>query len=253
MAIEIQNLKLGYGSRILLEGVSATLPQGSLTALIGRNGTGKSTLLRALMGLEPMLQGDILLQEKSLETLNAPQRARLISFVSTDKIRIPNLRCEDAVALGRAPYTNWIGHLQETDHQVVARALDLVGMASFARKSMDTLSDGECQRILIARALAQDTPIILLDEPTAFLDLPNRYILASLLARLAHDERKCILFSTHDLDIALRLCDRVALIDTPDLHVLSAEQMRHSSLIERLFTENGIRFDPQTFLVHPEE
>ena len=121
--------------------------------------------------------------------------------------KIANLACEDVVALGRAPYTNWIGRMQETDRDIVARSLRLVGMEAFARKTMDRMSDGECQRILIARALAQDTPVILLDEPTAFLDLPNRYELATLLRRLAHDEGKCILFSTHDLDVALGLCD----------------------------------------------
>ncbi|MFR5767487.1 MAG: ATP-binding cassette domain-containing protein [Alistipes sp.] len=123
------------------------------------------------------------------------------------------------------PYTNRIGRMQETDRDIVACLLRLVGMEAFACKTMDRMSDGECQRILIARALAQDTPVILLDEPTAFLDLPNRYELATLLRRLAHDEGKCILFSTHDLDVALGLCDAVALIDTPDLHCLPA--LRH--------------------------
>jgi ABC-type cobalamin/fe3+-siderophores transport systems, ATPase components len=111
------------------------------------------------------------------------------------------------------------------------------------------MSDGECQRILIARALAQDTPVILLDEPTAFLDLPNRYELATLLRRLAHDEGKCILFSTHDLDVALGLCDAVALIDTPDLHCLPASDMASSGHIERLFAGAGISFDPATLTI----
>ena len=120
-----------------------------------------------------------------------------------------------SVALGRPPYTNWIGRVQEQDKAIVERSLELVGMAAFAGKTMDRMSDGECQRVMIARALAQDTPIILLDEPTSFLDLPNRYELCTLLRRLAHDHRKCILFSTHELDIALSLCDSIALIDPP--------------------------------------
>ncbi len=136
--------------------------------------------------------------------------------MTTDKVRIANLTCEDVVSLGRAPYTNWIGRMQDGDRTVVERSLDLVGMSAFARKTLDRMSDGECQRVMIARALAQDTPVILLDEPTAFLDLPNRYELATLLRRLSRDEGKCILFSTHDLDIALSLCDAVALIDPPD-------------------------------------
>lgn len=244
--ISLCNLSIGYGSRILVENANASLPTGSITALIGRNGTGKSTLLRAIAGLGPVVKGELFLCGKSLDALTPLQRASTISFVTTDKVRIANLCCEDVVSLGRAPYTNWIGRMQETDREIVTRSLALVGMASFARKTMDRMSDGECQRILIARALAQDTPVILLDEPTAFLDLPNRYELASLLRRLAHDEGKCILFSTHDLDVALGLCDSVALIDTPSLHCLSAAEMTASGHIERLFTGDGITFDPST-------
>lgn len=126
------------------------------------------------------------------------------------------------------------------------RSLELVGMAAFAGKTMDRMSDGECQRVMIARALAQDTPVILLDEPTAFLDLPNRYELATLLGRLAHDEGKCILFSTHDLDVALSLCDGIALIDTPHLHHLPCDEMVRSGLIERLFAGESACFDAAT-------
>ncbi len=139
--------------------------------------------------------------------------------------------------------------MQQADRDIVSRSLSLVGMSSFARKTMDRMSDGECQRILIARALAQDTPVILLDEPTAFLDLPNRYELASLLRRLAHEEGKCIFFSTHDLDVALGLCDATALIDTPALHCMSAADMAASGHIERLFAGAGISFDPATLTI----
>ena len=122
------------------------------------------------------------------------------------------------VALGRAPYTNWLGLLQPEDRKIVDNAIQLVGMSGYAEKTMDKMSDGECQRIMIARALAQDTPVILLDEPTAFLDLPNRYELCLLLKKLAQEEGKCILFSTHDLDIALSLCDSIMLIDNPYMY-----------------------------------
>ena len=244
--IRLNDLTIGYGHRILLQHASATIPAGELVALVGRNGTGKSTLLRAIAGLGERLGGEIRLDGHSLETLSPQQLATTVSFVTTERVRIPNLRCEDVVALGRAPYTNWIGRVQEQDKAIVERSLELVGMAAFAGKTMDRMSDGECQRILIARALAQDTPVILLDEPTAFLDLPNRYELALLLRRLAHDEGKCILFSTHDLDVALTLCDTVALIDTPQLHALPAAEMAASGHIERLFTGGGIVFDAAT-------
>ena len=162
--------------------------------------------------------------------------ARRTAFVTTDKVRVANMRCEDLVALGRAPYTNWIGRLQDVDRRIVARSLSLVGMESFAGKCMDTLSDGECQRVMIARALAQQTPVILLDEPTAFLDMPNRYELCELLRRLAHDEGKTVLFSTHELDIATNCCDTIALIDTPQLIHLPVDEMLRSGAIDRLFS-----------------
>ena len=155
--------------------------------------------------------------------------------MATDKVRIANLPCEDLVALGRAPYTNWIGRLQDVDREIVADALAKVGMSDFAHKTMDRMSDGECQRVMIARALAQQTPVILLDEPTAFLDMPNRYELCRLLQRLAHDEQKAIIFSTHELDIASKMCDSIALIDPPHLLHQSAAEIVAGGAIERLF------------------
>ena len=244
--IELKELTLGYGQRTLLEMVNARMTSGQLIALLGRNGAGKSTLLRAMMGLEKPQSGEIILQGKKIASLKPEKLARSISFVTTDKVRIANLRCKDVVSMGRAPYTNWIGQLRPEDEMRVDTAIQLVGMSAYAEKTMDKMSDGECQRIMIARALAQDTPVILLDEPTAFLDLPNRYELCLLLKRLAQEEDKCILFSTHDLDIALSLCDAVALIDTPSLHLLPAGAMARSGLIERLFAGESARFDPET-------
>ncbi|MBR5333806.1 MAG: ABC transporter ATP-binding protein [Alistipes sp.] len=244
--IRFQDLTLGYGSRILIEKLSTRVKPGELTALVGRNGTGKSTLLRAIAGLGEILSGDIILADKPINELSTAERASTISFVTTDKVRIANLRCRDVVALGRAPYTNWIGRMQKQDEEIVMRSMELVGMGDYANKTMDRMSDGECQRIMIARALAQQTPIILLDEPTAFLDMPNRYELCTLLRRLAHEEQKCILFSTHELDIALELCDSIALISPPQLHLLPTDEMVKSGHIERLFTSGIVNFDPAT-------
>ena len=244
--IRFQSLSLGYGSRILIDSLSATVKRGELTALVGRNGTGKSTLLRAITGLGERKGGDILLGDKPIDSLSTAELAMMVAFVTTDKVRIANLRCRDVVALGRAPYTNWIGRMQEQDEEIVMRSMELVGMSDYADKTMDRMSDGECQRIMIARALAQQTPIILLDEPTAFLDMPNRYELCTLLQRLAHEEQKCILFSTHELDIALALCDSIALISPPQLHLLSTDEMVRSGYIEKLFTSGIVNFDPAT-------
>ncbi len=233
--IRLENISLGYGARRLLEGVTTRFEAGTLTALIGRNGAGKSTLLRALAGLEPLQAGAITIERTPIAELDGAEAARRVAFVATDKVRIANLPCEDLVALGRAPYTNWIGRLQAVDREIVADALAKVGMSDFARKTMDQMSDGECQRVMIARALAQQTPVILLDEPTAFLDMPNRYELCRLLQRLAHDEQKAIIFSTHELDIASKMCDTIALIDTPHLLHQSAAEMVAGGAIERLF------------------
>lgn len=247
--IELKELTVGYGQRTLLEKVSTRITSGQLVALLGRNGTGKSTLLRAMMGLEKPQTGEIRLQGKNITSLKPEKLARNISFVTTDKIRIANLRCEDVVALGRAPYTNWIGQLQPEDKARVNEAMRLVGMSDYAEKTMDQMSDGECQRIMIARALAQDTPVILLDEPTAFLDLPNRYELCLLLKKLAQKEGKCILFSTHDLDIALSLCDSIMLIDNPQLYSFPTSEMVTSGHIERLFRNESVTFDAQEMRV----
>lgn len=247
--IRFDNIRLGYGNRTLIENLSATVERGALTALVGRNGTGKSTLLRAIAQLGEVLSGEILLDGRPLQTLAPSEMASMVAFVTTDKVRIANLRCRDVVALGRAPYTNWIGRMQEQDKAIVEQALESVGMSDYADKTMDRMSDGECQRIMIARALAQQTPIILLDEPTAFLDMPNRYELCTLLRRLAHEEQKCILFSTHELDIALSLCDAIALIAPPELHILPTDDMVRSGHIERLFTTGIVAFDPASRMV----
>lgn len=233
--ITLRNITLAYGDRTLVENGSAEFAAGELTALVGRNGAGKSTLLRAVTAIEPPKSGEVLLDGKNAAAMPPEAIARTISFVGTEKVRIANLRCEDIVAIGRAPYTNWIGRMQAVDRRIVADALQAVGMEAFAARSIDTLSDGECQRIMIARALAQQTPTIVLDEPSAFLDIPTRFEICRLLQRLAHDEGKCILFSTHDLDAAMPVCDSVAVISDRTITKLPTAEIRRQGIIERLF------------------
>lgn len=236
--ITLQNLIIGYKGRALLNDVSAEFKESTITSLIGRNGTGKSTLLRAIAGLNINYTGTILLEGKDIRSLSPISLAKTLAFVSTQRTRIPSMRCVDAVAMGRAPYTNWIGRMRKEDEDIVMRSLADVGMDSFAQRTLDTMSDGECQRVMIARALAQDTPIILLDEPTSFLDMPSRYELVKLLGRLAHEQHKGIIFSTHELDIATNMCDSVAMIDTPDLIHLPAGDFRNSPFLSRLLPDN---------------
>lgn len=232
--IELRNVGIGYGKRTLVEGADAEFSPASLTALVGRNGSGKSTLLRAIAGLGKINGGEIIVDEKT-HFASAMERARSIAFVNTQRVRIANMRCRDLVGLGRAPYTDWAGSLSIHDKEIVEQSLATVGMAGYADRTLDTMSDGECQRVMIARALAQDTPNILLDEPTSFLDIPNRYQLMTLLSDLAHKQGKTIILSTHELDIALTTADTIALIDTPRLHLLPTTEPSTRKVVEKAF------------------
>ena len=226
--IRLDNISLSYGSRTILREVSLHLAAGELCALVGRNGAGKSTLLRALTS-----NGNTLIDGTPLGALSPEQRSQNVAIVTTERIRIENLSVEDLVAMGRAPYTNWVGHLQDIDREIVCKAIEAVGMGNFAKRDTSSLSDGELQRVMIARAIAQQTPIILLDEPTAFLDIPTRFEVCRLLADLAHKEGKTILFSTHDIDSALPVCDSFAIIDDGTLRKLPAKEA--AAEIEQIF------------------
>ena len=244
--IEIRNITLAFGSNRLITDASAHFTRGNMVALLGRNGTGKSTLLRAMAGLGKVAAGDVVVNGKMLASLSATERAKYIAFVNTERVDVDGLTVRELVGIGRSPYTNWIGTLETKDREMVEHAMEVTGIMKFADRKVNTLSDGEAQRAMIARALAQDTPIILLDEPTSFLDLPNRYELCMLLQRLAHEQNKCILFSTHELDIALTLADSIALVDTPNLVYMPTREMVASGHIERLFNSDYISFDPDS-------
>ncbi|MBO7189386.1 MAG: ABC transporter ATP-binding protein [Alistipes sp.] len=248
--IEIRNITLAFDSNRLITDASARFARGNMVALLGRNGTGKSTLLRAMAGLGKVAEGDIIVDGKNLATLSATERAEHIAFVNTERVDVDALTVRELVGIGRSPYTNWIGRLTKEDSAIVEHAMEVTGVMKFAERKVNTLSDGEAQRAMIARALAQDTPIILLDEPTSFLDLPNRYELCRLLSDLAHRENKCVIFSTHELDIALSLADSIALVDTPRLVHLPTAEMITSGNIERLFDSEYISFDATSRSIH---
>lgn len=233
--IRLDHLTIGYRERHLVEDACAEIRPGRLTALIGRNGTGKSSLLRVLGGIDQPISGAVIINGQPLRTMSAAWKARSIAFVTTQRVRIANLRCRDVVGMGRAAYTDWIGRMTEQDRAIVSQSLRFVGMEDYADRTLDTMSDGECQRIMIARALAQQTPVILLDEPTSFLDIPNRHETCQLLQRLAHEEGKLIIFSTHELDLALSLCDDIMLIDPPRMHFDATQTITQSGIINRLF------------------
>ena len=248
--IKLENITLAFGSRTLIAGGTAHFECGTMTALLGRNGTGKSTLLRAMASLGTLQGGAIEIGGKSLRDMSNADLARQLAFVNTERVSVEAMTAYDLVAVGRSPYTDWSGRLKSEDHAMVERALSIAGVEHLATRYVETLSDGECQRVMIARALAQDTPAILLDEPTSYLDMPNRYELCTLLGRLAHDEGKCVIFSTHELDIALTLADNIALVDTPHLRCMPTAEMVASVNIERLFDSPYVAFDAATRSIH---
>jgi iron complex transport system ATP-binding protein len=233
-------VSVGYGSRVLAAGLDVEFPTGGLTAIVGRNGTGKSTLLRAMAGLERPLAGEVRVEDVVLSAMSAREVARRVGFVSTQRIRVTNLRVRDVVALGRTPYTDWIGRLTPEDEEAVSAALSQVGMSDFADKQVDTLSDGEAQRVMIARVLAQDTPVILLDEPTAFLDLPNRYEVCLLLKKLAEERGRTVVFSSHDLGIVLTLADRVLLLNPAEPRFGTPDELLADGSLARIFEGTSI-------------
>lgn len=240
MRLKIENITLGYfqrhvGTQLLTEGLSLVAPEGELVALLGRNGVGKSTLLRVLAGVRTPLKGRATFDGKEITAMTAHQRARKIAFVTTEQIAVAHLRVHEVVALGRSPYTGWLGTLAPEDRRIVGESLERVGMSAFRDKALESLSDGERQRVMIARALAQDTPLMLLDEPTAFLDLPNRYQIALLLRELAHGTGKTVIFSSHDLSTAVQLCDALWVMTPGGVAAGAPEDLMRSGALNAMF------------------
>ncbi|MDZ7773916.1 MAG: ABC transporter ATP-binding protein [Balneolaceae bacterium] len=243
------DLEIGYrnggGSPVVVaSGLELDLHAGELICLLGPNGSGKSTLIRTLAGMHPSLGGKILLGGQNVGAMNAARRARYMSTVLTDRVTLGNLTVYNMVAFGRTPYTGWLGQLREEDHRKVRWAIGATGLEDFVARDISRLSDGERQKVMIARALAQDTPFILMDEPTAHLDLPNRVEIMQLLRRLAHETDKGILASTHELDLALKAADRVWLMNR-DVSLWSGvpEDLVLDGTFEEVFRKESFDFD----------
>ena len=205
----LQSLSIGYSHKVIATDINAQIKGGELTCLIGRNGTGKSTLMRTLAGFLKPLGGSALLDGRDVGRLSPAERSHLISVVLTDRVDVDGMRVQDLVSVGRQPYTGFFGKMSSDDEEVVNKAIADVGMTDFAGRQVNSLSDGERQKVMIAKALAQQTPVILLDEPTAFLDYPSKKEMFQTLAQLCHEQGKAVLVSTHDLDIALPIADSV--------------------------------------------
>lgn len=217
MVLQSRELSIGYphpGGQplVLASHLNLTITCGQVIGLLGPNGSGKSTLLRTLAGLQPTISGTVSVMGQTIKSNQVRQTARLLSVVLTDKIDVRNLTVSELVSMGRYPFTDWLGRATDQDHERIGIALEQVRMRGFSNRYFNELSDGEQQRTLLAKALVQDTPLIILDEPTAHLDLPNRISIMRLLRTLADETGKSILFSTHDLDLAVHNADHLWLL-----------------------------------------
>ncbi len=244
-----EGLGIGYvsgkGTTVISQDINIVLEQGSLTAIIGANGVGKSTLLRTLTGIQPPLSGSIMLNDKPLSSYPAKELAQYLSIVLTESLPPSNLTVFELVALGRQPYTNWLGSLSHEDSAKVEEALRLTQIGHLAGKKHHEISDGQLQKVLIARALAQDTPLIILDEPTTHLDLLHKVNLLRLLKKLAYDAGKCILYSTHDLDLALQLSDEIIVMNGRETIQGTPQYLIEQKVFDTLFDDPKIIFDTE--------
>ncbi|MCU0647424.1 MAG: ABC transporter ATP-binding protein [Gemmatimonadaceae bacterium] len=256
-ALVATELSIGYsGHRPLIEQVSLEAHPGEFICVLGRNGIGKSTLLRTLAGLHAPLAGEVRLGEQVVASMSPEQRAQQVAVVLTDRIPMPGLTARDVVELGRLPFTSWLGVLSTADHQMVEESLRVVQATALAARTVDDLSDGERQRVMIARALAQRPTMLLLDEITAFLDLPSRVAMMTLLRGLARSRGCLVILSTHDLELSLQLADRLWLLPGDGLLIDNVpEAIALDGHVSRAFDQQHVHFAMErgTFTLTPAE
>lgn len=253
------DLSIGYGSKKgdakhIAQNLNLALHPGKLVCLLGPNGAGKSTLMRTISGLQPPMSGDVFIEGTSVEALDPGELAKRLSLVLTERVQTGNLSAQEIVTLGRTPYTNWMGKLTATDHEKINWAMQVTDTQRHANQRISQLSDGEKQKVMLARALAQDTNLILLDEPTAHLDLPHRVEMMHLLHQLAHQMNKAILLSTHELDLALQTADELWLMNPAQPFVAGIpEDLVLRGAFQSAFARPGFNFDLSTgtFSIHP--
>ncbi len=227
MIISISHLSVGYSPSLpVISDINIEVKSGQLTCLIGENGIGKSTLLKTLAGFLPKMGGDLFLDNRDIHSFSQRELARQMSIVLTQKPDVQNLTTEEIIGLGRSPYTGFFGRLRADDRAVVDDAITAVGIEKLRGRMIQTLSDGERQKVMIAKALAQQTPVILLDEPTAFLDFPSKAETFQSLRHMAHERDKLILLSTHDLELAVRFADCLLEVKDNALQTVSAADVK---------------------------
>ena len=270
--IQLRNLSIGYttkhGVRVVAEGINGAIRSGELTCLLGPNGVGKSTLLRTLSAFQPILAGDVMINNSLTSNLSPltsytdKELSKLIGVVLTEKPDVRNMSVRELVSLGRSPYTGFWGTCSKEDLRIVDEAIEMVGVAELTRRPVHTLSDGERQKVMIAKALAQQTPVIFLDEPTAFLDYPSKVEVLQLLRRISREAQKTIFLSTHDVELALQLADTLWLMRKIEVRgekqevremspviVGTPKELAASGNLSRFIERKGIVFDKENLSI----
>lgn len=251
--VKVEDLSTGYrnkkGTTLVTTDVNASLYDRELTCLLGPNGAGKSTLLKTLTAFLTPVKGNVIIEGKSLADYSDAELARMIGVVLTEKLNITNMSVDELVSMGRSPYTGFWGHMDAHDRKMVDEAIELVGIQGLRGRMVHTLSDGERQKVMIAKALAQETPIIFLDEPTAFLDYPSKVEIMQLLQSLAREQSKTVFLSTHDLELALQIADKIWLIDKEHgVKIGTPEDLALDGEMSRYFHREGVTFDAESGL-----
>lgn len=248
--LKTESLSIGYRKKqqetLIASSINIEIKEGELVGLIGINGVGKSTFLRTISGIQPSLSGKILFYSEEREQILPEKMAKMVSLVLTEQPLSKNLKVAELVALGRQPYTNWIGTLTTEDRKMVKRALVLVDIEELQERKCFELSDGQLQKVLIARALAQNTPVMILDEPTSHLDIYHKAQVLKLLKELSLTTRKAILFATHEINLALQLCDKIILMKPGEILQDTPHQLIQKGAFNDIFPGDLIVFDPVT-------
>ena len=248
--MKLIDLSIGYpqgkSSRVVMKGINAELHKGRLTCLIGANGAGKSTLLRTISAFQPKLGGDIIIRDRKLESFSREELARLIGVVLTERPSVQHLTARQMVAMGRSPYTGFFGRLSDEDNAVVTESLRMVGIEHLAERMVHGLSDGERQKMMTAKALAQQTDVIFLDEPTAFLDYGSKVDTLQMLHQLCNVEGKTILLSTHELELALQVADELWVMTDDKVTTGTPDELSADGTLSRFIDRPGLHYDPTT-------
>lgn len=228
---------------VIAKNLNFALSPRELTAIVGINGIGKSTLLRSLGNVQPKLSGDILIKTRALESMTDLELSKRISVVLTEPLASKNLSVNELISLGRQPYTNWIGRFNEEDQINIENAIDEVGLGMLREKKCFELSDGQLQKAMLARALAQNTPVLLLDEPTTHLDLYHKVQILKLLQKITEDKAKTVVFTTHEIELAIQLCDKILILGQDQHYFGAPSELIEAGHFNNLFPKEVISFD----------